>query len=265
MRAARIGLWCRAVCRLLACVALASQASRAQASGGRIYFIDIGQGASTLIVSPAGRTMLVDGGPDSSAAKVIALLNTLGITTVDYTVLTHYHVDHDAGLTGLINAGRVFGTAYDNGDDPSLVPPNAGTTLSAYNAYKAAIAAHTSVTRQTITPGTVVDLGGGMRVTCIAAGGKLLSGGEVTISNTDLNTESISVFVEYNDFDFLVSGDLTGGGSTSTASTPDVETFVAQQVGDVDVVQLNHPRLRRFQVQDRCSTRRIPVRPGTIE
>src|SRR6185503_10408619 len=32
----------------------------------------------------------------------------------------------------------------------------------------------------------------------------------------------------------------TGGGSTSTAKTPDVETYVGQMAGDVDVVQLNH-------------------------
>ena len=37
-----------------------------------------------------------------------------------------------------------------------------------------------------------------------------------------------------------MSGDLTGGGSTSTAKTPDVETYVGQIVGDLDVVQLNH-------------------------
>src|SRR5262249_26328389 len=53
-------------------------------------------------------------------------------------------------------------------------------------------------------------------------------------------SESISTLVEYSAFDYLISGDLTGGGSTSTAKTPDVETFVAQMVGDVDVVQLDH-------------------------
>ena len=48
------------------------------------------------------------------------------------------------------------------------------------------------------------------------------------------------MLVEFSNFDYLVSGDLTGGGSTSTAKTPDVETFVGQAVGDLDVVQLNH-------------------------
>src|SRR3989449_1048039 len=84
------------------------------------------------------------------------------------------------------------------------------------------------------------DLDGGMRATFLAAGGRLLSGGQAAITNADLNSESISVLVELNNFDYLVSGDLTGGGSTATAKTPDVETYVAQMVGDVDVVQLDH-------------------------
>ena len=53
---------------------------------GKIYFIDIGQGAATLIVSPTGKTLLVDGGPTGQGnAKIVPLLNTLGISTIDYT------------------------------------------------------------------------------------------------------------------------------------------------------------------------------------
>lgn len=208
----------------------------------KIYFVDIGQGAATLIVSPAGKSLLVDGGSTGQGnSKVIPLLNTLGITTIDFTVLTHYHIDHDDGLTEVINAGRVAGTSYDNGDAAGVIPPNPGGTFNAYTNYKNALAAHSgTITRQTITPGTVIDLGGGMRATCLAAAGGLLSGGAVYMSNQDLNSESISLLVEYNDFDYLVSGDFTGGGSTSTANTPDVETWVAQMAGDVDVVQLDH-------------------------
>jgi trimeric autotransporter adhesin len=218
---------------------------------GKIYFIDIGQGASTLIVSPTGKTLLVDGGPTGQGnAKVVPLLNTLGIATVDFTVLTHYHIDHDDGLLEVINAGKVAGTAYDNGDTAALIPPNFSTspssTYGTYARYLSAISSHPSVIR--VRPedvggtlaGTVIDLGGGMKATILAQGGKLLSGGSIPISNQDLNTESISVLVEYNNFDFLVSGDLTGGGSTSTAKTPDVETFVGQMAGDIDIVEYDH-------------------------
>ena len=224
---------------------LLSQRSHAQAPApghAGIYFVDIGQGASTLIVSPTGKTLLVDGGPPGAGTSaVIPLLNTLGIATINYTVLTHYHIDHDGGLAEVINAGRVNGgIAYDNGDAANLVPPSlTSSTGTAYTAYKNALAAH-GVTRQTINPGDVIDLGGGMYATCLVAGGRLLSGGLIPINNDDLNSESISLKVEFNNFDFLISGDLTGGGSTSSEKTPDVETYAGQLAGDVDVVQLNH-------------------------
>src|SRR5262245_37425163 len=227
---------------------LLSQRPSAQAPGpARIYFIGIGQGASTLIVSPTGKTLLVDGGPDGSSAKIAALMSTLGIATIDYTVVTHYHIDHISGITELINAGKVHGIAFDNGDGADVQPPGTSTspasTRGHYLNYRSAIAAHPEVSRATAMPGTpdgVLDLGGGMRATFLAAGGRLLSGGQAAITNEDLNSESISVLIELNNFDYLVSGDLTGGGSTSTAKTPDVETYVGQMVGDVDVVQFNH-------------------------
>ncbi|HKO58246.1 MAG TPA: DUF5689 domain-containing protein, partial [Thermoanaerobaculia bacterium] len=211
----------------------------------RVYFVDIGQGAGTLIVGPppTNKTLLIDAGETGKGnSKVIPLLNTLGIATIDNTIVTHYHVDHDAGMTEVINAGRVAGTAYDNGDGPTVIPPViTNSTGTAYTAYKNALASHSgTITRQTINPGTVIDLGGGMKATCLVAGGRLLGGTNIFISQTDLNSESISTLIQYNDFDFLISGDLTGGGSTTTAKTPDVETFVAQLAGDVDVVQLDH-------------------------
>jgi beta-lactamase superfamily II metal-dependent hydrolase len=228
---------------VLLCFVVA-QRPTAQSSVARIFFVDIGQGAATLIVSPAGRTLLVDGGPPGGGTtKIIPLLNSLGISTIDYTVLTHYHIDHMAGITELLNAGRVAGIAYDNGDGPTVEPPGTATsptsTRGAYLNYRTATN-RPGVTRQTIAPGTVIDLDGGMTATALAAAGRLLSGGAIPITTADLNTESISLLVEYNTFDYLVSGDLTGGGSTSTVKTPDIETYVGQMVGDVDVVQLDH-------------------------
>ena len=79
-----------------------------------------------------------------------------------------------------------------------------------------------------------------MRATASSPAASCSAADRCAITDDDLNTESISLLVEINDFDFLVSGDLTGGGSTSTAKTPDVETYVGQLAGDVDVVQLNH-------------------------
>ena len=53
---------------------LLTQRSHAQGPTGtaKIYFVDVGQGAATLIVSPAGKTLLVDGGPPGSGTKISA-------------------------------------------------------------------------------------------------------------------------------------------------------------------------------------------------
>src|SRR5262249_18087292 len=184
---------------------------------------------------------------DGSSTKISALLTTLGITTIDFTIVTHYHIDHISGITELINAGKVSGVAFDNGDGADVQPPGTSTspagTRGHYLAYTKAIENHPEVTRRTampVTPEGVIDLGGGMRATFVAAGGRLLSGGSVAITTDDLNSESISTLIEYNNFDYLVSGDMTGGGSTSTAKTPHVQTHAPQMVGGVDVVQLDH-------------------------
>src|SRR3954470_20107797 len=97
-------------------VLLLAQRPHAQGPGARIYFVDVGTGASTLIVSPTGKTLLVAGGPPGSGGKISNLLTTLGIATIDYTVITHYHIDHMGGLIEVLNSGKVAGIAYDNGD-----------------------------------------------------------------------------------------------------------------------------------------------------
>src|SRR5438477_11460753 len=125
-------------------VLLLAQRPHAQGPGARIFFVDVGTGAGTLIVSPTGKTLLVDGGPPGAGtARIVPLLDSLGISTIDYTVLTHYHIDHDGGLTEVINAGRIAGTAFDNGDAAGVIPPSlSGSTGQAYTAYKNALAAH---------------------------------------------------------------------------------------------------------------------------
>lgn len=58
--------------------------------------LDIGQGDSILITSPAGATILVDGGPDDQL--VATELARLGVRRLDAVIATHPHADHVAGL-----------------------------------------------------------------------------------------------------------------------------------------------------------------------
>lgn len=59
-----------------------------------VYFFDVGQGDAALIVSPEGRTVLVDSGPASAVAHLSDRLPELLAARLDMVVLTHPAVDH---------------------------------------------------------------------------------------------------------------------------------------------------------------------------
>jgi competence protein ComEC len=66
----------------------------------RVAVLDIGQGDATLVRTPNGRLLLVDGGP-SPAALMAHLGSRLGLAErhVHVVALTHPHEDHVAGLS----------------------------------------------------------------------------------------------------------------------------------------------------------------------
>ncbi len=65
-------------------------------AGLTVRILDIGQGDAILITSPAGATVLIDGGPDEELAA--QLLVSYGVKRLDAVVATHPHADHIAGL-----------------------------------------------------------------------------------------------------------------------------------------------------------------------
>ena len=69
-----------------------------------VYFFDVGQGDSTLIVTPKGRQILVDGGPDAeSATRALAATLPRDDRSLDIVVLTHLDADHSRGLLRVLD------------------------------------------------------------------------------------------------------------------------------------------------------------------
>ncbi|MBN1153640.1 hypothetical protein JXB12_01825, partial [candidate division KSB1 bacterium] len=61
----------------------------------------VDHGSAVLIILPDKRTMLVDCAKDYIRDKtLIPLIQQIGIDTLDYFILTHYHEDHDSGDRG---------------------------------------------------------------------------------------------------------------------------------------------------------------------
>ena len=65
----------------------------------RVVFADVGQGDMTVITTPSGRTIVVDGGPDPErAVQVLDGQMPFWKRTLSLVVLSHPHSDHVSGL-----------------------------------------------------------------------------------------------------------------------------------------------------------------------
>ena len=85
----------------------------AQVLGGsegrlHVYFFDVGQGDSALIVTPGGRQVLVDGGPEAgSAVTSLGRVLPAGDRSLYLVALTHLDSDHSRGLLEVLGRYQV--------------------------------------------------------------------------------------------------------------------------------------------------------------
>jgi competence protein ComEC len=108
-----------------------------QAQDLKIHHINVGQGDCTLIVSPTGKTVLIDAGNNGlGTSNVIPYLNSIGVGRVDFVVATHYHADHIGGIDEVIN--WVSGTNVGSVDDRGTIHTVPTTTV--YTNYATAAA-----------------------------------------------------------------------------------------------------------------------------
>jgi beta-lactamase superfamily II metal-dependent hydrolase len=181
--------------------------------------LDVGQGDCTVITSPSGKSLLIDGGDEGrGTSTVIPFLRQRGMTDIDYLVATHYHQDHIGGLDEVIYGGFTPTVAYDRGY-------SYGT--QAYTNYVQAVGS----ARTTIQRGQTIDLGGGVLARCVAVNGNGDPG-----ASTE-NDFCVALVISYGGFQFFIAGDLPGYDDGGYA---DIESSVATDVGNLEVLRVNH-------------------------
>jgi beta-lactamase superfamily II metal-dependent hydrolase len=211
----------------------------------KIYFIDVEGGAATLIVTPAGESVLMDAGwdtPDGRDAKRIQqAMQLAGITTIDHLVVSHYHRDHYGDVPELSRLVPVK-HFYDHGKMSALSED--AQFEQRYGAYQAA----TKGASITLKPGDAIPLktsAGSPPITllCVAANAAVIAGkmkpnpecgpaAEKTADSSE-NGRSVALLLSWGKFDFLNVADLTPAVSAGLICP-------ANQIGEVDLYQATH-------------------------
>jgi competence protein ComEC len=247
----------------IAC-ALASVAcaKAATPSSLEIYFIDVEGGQSTLVITPDRHSLLIDTGyaGDGSAFRlgdphqardanrIVAAARDAGIRQIDYLLITHFHPDHDGGVTELSQLMPIR-TFIDHGDPSPQAASNVPETADAFNAY--------SIVRSKgrhLQP----HVGGrlplrDLEVIVVSSAGSTLAGPLPSAGASNAacqqqataardpyeNPRSTGVIVRYGKFRFLDVGDLTGQPLFNLACPKDligpVDTYLVAHHGGADV------------------------------
>ena len=180
--------------KILAAALLTSAlAVPAFAAGGtlKIVSIDVEGGGGTLFVTPEGKSLLIDTGwpsgagllpsPDgaqNSADRIAAAARKLGLSKIDYLIITHYHMDHVGGVMDLVKRIPVD-TFIDHGPNAEhlkpgeIVPPDlaGGMPDQLYPKYLEVIKGHKHIVAK---PGQVIQIGS-MTDTIVSSDGVTLS------------------------------------------------------------------------------------------
>jgi len=207
-----------------------------------LYILDVGQGDATLVIGPDGTSGLIDSGPPfSGMVRILPVLRQLGIDTLDWVIISHYDADHIGGLLGLLKGED---QRWDTADDiliRNAVWDRGGEKFNStawYEEYASVLAKRKL--RRTITIGQNFALGNGATVAVVLSNGHYQDGSSHHLNLNEENEASIALLIDYGSFRYLTAGDLTGGGFSGNLDTKDLESRLADMIGPVSVVHLNH-------------------------
>ncbi len=165
--------------------------ARAGAATLRVDFIDVGQGDAALVTSPAGKTVLIDGGPAHRSAALTAFLGAHVHGPLDLILLSHRHEDHLGGLPAVVRrtGARLF-------LDAPVAHAGPDYAVLMHELESRGIPARLA------TRGRRIDLGGGAVITLLGPPEPPITG-----SRSDVNANSVVARLTFGSISILFAGD----------------------------------------------------------
>jgi hypothetical protein len=222
---------------------------KAQVQPLKIYWVDVKGGGATLIVTPAGESVMIDAGGydvERDGAGVYAVATqAAGLREIDYLVVTHWHADHYGGVSEL---GQLMPIKrfYGNGPLPDSVPDDPKFPVL-MPAYRKVAQGRTQI----LLPGDILPLkqtagAPPIVVQCLASGGNMIAPKSGTSQANPVcgkegdsrpdptqNAKSIVLKLQYGRFTFADGGDLTWDKEAHLVCPTNL-------VGTIELFQINH-------------------------
>ena len=158
-----------------------------------VHFLDVGQGDAVLVVTPQGRQVLVDGGPDPiGAARAVGHRLSFWDRDLDLVDLTHPDEDHFRGLAEILDRYRVDVVLESGMDSQNPL----------YLEWRKAVETE-GARRVTATQGQKIELGGSISLEVVNPGPHLMVG-----TNSDSNNNGVVIRLVYGRVSFLLTADI---------------------------------------------------------
>ncbi|WP_054950680.1 ComEC/Rec2 family competence protein [Numidum massiliense] len=181
-----------------------------------VHFIDVGQGDSTLIKFPSGKTMLIDGGSKGKGKIVLSKLKKFKVKQIDILVATHPDAQHIGGLIPVLQSKTKVKKVY---------APKVSHTTKTYKDFLRAVKKK-KLKIATAKAGVKLNVGKGATATIVAP--------VKSYSKKDLNNWGTVIRVKHGKNTFLFTGDA------ETKSEKDMVKSVKKRPISATVLKVAH-------------------------
>lgn len=151
-----------------------------------IYFLDVGQGDSSIIITPDDKVVMIDSGPNESV--ILRYLQNLGISHIDLLIASHAHADHITGMDKIIAKYKPKAFIDPGIPHTTVTYQRMISTIDKYN-----IDYYEGISRK-------INLGS-LSFTILPPANPL-------IRDSELNNNSVVVRLDFKDFSCLFTGDI---------------------------------------------------------